>query len=643
MIEQYQPHQSYIRVATACPEVTISDTRTNTAQISELYNQASEADVSLLVFPELSITGYTIGDLVNQNTLLEQAKESVIELAKQTADKNTAMIVGFPLQVQNGLYNCAALLADGQIKGIVPKQNHPSYGEFYDSRWFKTWDRDIISLSVGEDTVPFGNDVLFEVGGVPVGIEICEDLWVSTPPSNKLAEQGALLIANPSASPEQIGKDDYRRMLVAGQSGRLVAGYIYAGCDTSESTMDIVMGGHQLITANGKILAEREPFADRNGTKLTISDIDIEHLLLDRRRQKFANLAGEFLVKTDITRVQSDLLLHIDKNPFLPDESPEKRKERLDKVFKIMAHGLAMRMRNTKQEKLVLGLSGGRDSTLALLVAADAAKILGKDPGEMIHTITMPGPASSDRTQTNAQQLAATLGVKNKVIPIHGMVTAELAALDHEDAGQDVTYENIQARARQALLFNYGNKHRCMVLGTGDLTEIILGWCTYGADQTSHYHVNGGLPKTVVTPLMEHMAPRFGVEKEVGIVAQDEASPELVQEIKGVITQKTEEKIGPYELHDFYMGNVIRWGDRPAKVAYLAKHAFQEKYDRETIEKWLTVHYIMFFKSQFKRTGSPDAPKIGPVSASKTGDLRQPTEIPVTPEQNIWLAELLAS
>ncbi len=624
-INEYESSISFLRVASARPEVAVADVMTNFDRISHLYHEAADQSVSLVTFPELSLTGYTIGDLVNQNQLLEKAKLSLARLSNVTHCVNSAMVVGLPLQVGNSLYNCAALLADGEIKGIVPKQNLPTYGEFYEDRWYQAWDKENTTIKINGKEVPFGSDLLFDIDGVPIGIEICEDLWVSSPPSTRLSEQGALVIVNPSASPEQIGKDDYRRALVIQQSARLITGYVYAGCDSSESTMDIVMSGHQLIAANGQMVAENEPFGDK---RLIIQDIDIEHLRHDRRRQGFANRIGALIIPTVVERLQTDLRARVDKHPFLPDESLEARRRRLDRTIQIQAYGLAKRMEHTGQERVVLGLSGGLDSTLALFVACEAARILGKQPADMIRTLTMPGPASSEQTQDNAQRLAEMLNIPNQVIPINQLVNTELAAIGHDAETQDITYENIQARARTNILFNYGNQEGCLVLGTGDLSEIALGWCTYNVDHMSHYNVNATIPKTLIKHLVAHVAERY--PKSIEVIQEiliTQISPELVKEGSG-ITQSTEDLIGPYELHDFFMTYQLRWGDQPAKIAYLAKQAFADSYEPDFIDRCLRLYLERFRRNQFKRSVMPDGPKTGSIALSPRGDWRMPSDLP---------------
>lgn len=630
--EPYQPKDSFLRLATACPEVNVADVATNVQRITNLYEQASDQNVSLLTFPELSITGYTLGDLVNQTRLLDQAKEGLLQLAEVTANKETAMVVGLPLQVNNRLYNCAAVLAKGSVVGIVPKTFRPNYNEFYEQRWYDRWEGSNTQVNIrGRERqgqlATFGTDMLFDVSGVQCGVEICEDLWVMDPPSTQLAAKGALVITNPSASPEQIGKAEYRRNLVAMHSARLLGAYAYAGCHTTESTAEIVMGGHQMIAANGQLLAERKPFGT---AELTIADIDIDHLLVDRRKQHAANLAGAVVLHTFVSREQSDLLHKIESNPFLPEESLGRRSERLEAALNIQAHGLAMRMRASNQNKVILGLSGGLDSTLALIVAHKAADILGLPTHDMIHTITMPGPASSEMTQDNAQILAKQLDVHNTVIPIGNLVATELTALGHDGVTQDITYENVQARARTNILFNYGNKNGGLVLGTGDLSEIALGWCTYNGDQQSHYNVNASIPKTLVRHLVAHAAkqPQYAdARTTLDDILGTVVSPELTTSGEGEISQSTEDIIGPYELHDFFLYHLIRWGDSPEKIRFLANQAFDQTYSAEDIDACLYIFLGRFARNQFKRENMPNGPKVGSVSLSPRGDWRMPPDL----------------
>lgn len=623
----YTFQDSYIRIATACPLVSLANPAENGKRIAEIYQEAVKQKASVVVFPELSITGYTIGDLIQQNKLLLDAKETLLKLAEATHNRPTAIIVGLPFAVNDTLYDVAAFLADGEIKGIVPKSNLPSYNEFYENRWFKTWNGENIRVVLDGKKIPFGTKILFDVDHVLCGIEICEDLWIATQPSEFLTKNGAKIIFNPSASPEQIGKTAYRRDLVKMQSGRLLCGYVYAGCDQSESTAEIVMGGHQVIAANGTVLAEKQPFEPK---ELLFADIDIDHLAHDRRRQKFETLHDIEVRETSLRRAQTDLLANIEQSPFLPEETAAERDARLNMVIAIQAQGLARRLITTNNKQLVLGLSGGLDSTLAVLVAMEAAKIIDQTPGETITAISMPGPASSGRTQDNAAKLAASLNIPCKIIPIEPIIREEFEALKHSGE-QDIAYENIQARARTSILFNYANmsEHPAIVLGTGDLSEIALGWSTYNADQQSHYNVNASVPKTMVKALVAHYAKRLGgtaLEIVSDIVATP-ISPELTKKDSTTITQSTEDIIGPYELHDFFLYYQQRWGDTPEKIAALTKHAFGEKYSEEIIEKWLATFRKRFRSSQFKRDNMPNGPKIGAVSLSPRGDWRMPSDI----------------
>ncbi len=623
----YSPNESFIRVATACPEVSLADVPTNIDRIGALYEEANNKGVSLVTFPEMSLTGYTLGDLVQQTALLKQTEDGLDTLTKLTKDQSSAMVVGFPLRVGNSLYNCAAVLADGKIKGIVPKSNLPTYNEFYEDRWYQTWEQQNTTIELCGQSVSFGTNLLFDIAGTKCGIEICEDLWVAQPRSGRLAEQGAQLIVNPSASPEQVGKANYRRDLVRLQSGKLISGYLYAGCDVSESTSEIVMGGHQLIASNGRLDAERLPFGKE---QLLIADIDIDHLEFDRRKQHMATVIGSLVIKTEIKRNQKDLEVRVERNPFLPAECEVDRNERLEAALNIQAHGLAMRMRATGQERLVLGLSGGLDSTLALLVACESARILEKSPVDMIHTLTMPGLASSEQTQNNAKTLASQLNVSNKVIVISELAKAELKALDHDGQTQDVTYENVQARARTNLLFNYANKYKAIVLGTGDLSEIALGWCTYNADQQSHYNVNGSIPKTMVRHIVAYLAdkPEYREAKSTLYAILDTPiSPELTSNQLTEISQTTEDIIGPYELHDFFLYHLVRWGDVPDKISYLAKKAFSDIYSGDEVQHWFNVFINRFTRNQFKRETIPNGPKVGSVSLSPRGDWRMPPDL----------------
>ncbi|HSX36313.1 MAG TPA: NAD(+) synthase [Patescibacteria group bacterium] len=623
----YTPTESYVRVATACPRVAVGNIEQNVQHIGDLYAEAVKRHVSLVVFPELSLTGYTLGDLVQQKQVLERSLQGLLQLAKRTAQSETAMVVGLPVAVGNALYDCAAVLSKGVIRGIVPKTSLPSYKEFYEKRWFQAWQGDNVTVDIGGQVVPFGTNLLFQVGRAQVGVEICEDVWVSDQPSQKLVAAGATIIANPSASPEQITKDEYRRQLISIQSARLMAGYLYAGCDASESTMDIVMSGQQLIFESGQLLAERTALSDE--PRLLVTDIDIDHLLNDRRRDtNFPNNVSMPVVDCQVTPNQTDTLRSFATEPFVPKAGD--MPDTLEKILAIQAQGLASRMQNTGVNNIVLGLSGGLDSTLALFVALRTAERLGKRPADILQTITMPGKASSKHTQSNAAALAAALGVPNQIIAIADQAQAQLAALGHDGTTQDTTYENVQARLRTSILFNRANQTNGLVLGTGDLSEIALGWCTYNGDHMSHYNVNASVPKTLVKHLVAHAVSKLTnteAQQIVQAILETPISPELTSAREDDISQHTEDLIGPYLLHDLFLYHFVRWNDTPAKIAYIAEQAFKDSYKPAEIRDWLTVFIQRFMHSQWKRSAMPDGPKIGSVSLSPRGDWRMPSDM----------------
>lgn len=615
------PH-SYFRVAAATPVVAVGDPVTNRDNITALYTVACREQVALVVFPELCVTGYSIGDLVQTSSLLQRAESALKELAALTAHHQTAMIVGLPVQVGNATYNCAALLAGGMLRGIVPKRNLPTYKEFYEKRWFQSYTGEVRTVTFCDTAIPFGA-MLFRIGRAAVGIELCEDLWVAAQPSIDLVARGAHIICNPSASPETVTKADYRRTLVTSTAARLVAGYVYSGADPSESTMDVVMSGHALISENGRLLAERRPFS-QDGGRLVLADIDIDHIEADRRKDtNYQNELGTHIVECGSTPSYKHPLFTPDKLPFVPVDSA-----RLDEVLTIQTYGLKKRIEAAGIKKLVLGLSGGLDSTLALLVALRAADLLSIPAKELLLTVTMPGPASSSRTQKNAVRLAAALGITNKEIPISDLAKEQLSVIGHDTATQDITYENTQARLRTALLFNTANQESGMVLGTGDLSEIALGWCTYNGDHMSGYNVNAGVPKTLVRHLVRHAANQLTNKQARAIlldILDTPVSPELTG-TAGVLSQETESLIGPYDLHDFFLYYFIRWNDTPEKIRFLAHQAFRDTYAGSEIDRWLGVFLRRFATNQWKRSVMTDGPKVGSVSLSPRGDWRMPSD-----------------
>ena len=621
----YTPKQDFLRVATATPEVSIGDVPTNVEAIKKLYNDAVEAQSSLVVFPELSITGYTIQDLVAQPSLLKAARNGLTEIAEATEGKNTAAVVGLPFKVGNAIYNCAAVVSEGTIRGIVPKQNLPTYNEFYEKRWYQTWDsKPNTVVTINGIDVPFGTEQLFAIGDELVGVEICEDLWVPEQPSTHLVANGATLIANPSASPEAVAKAQYRRRLVANTAARNVTGYIYSSADQTESTAEIVMGGHAMINELGTMLEERVPFTPPR--RMMTADIDMQHIAHDRlKTTNFPNRQDITPTQTFVTPTQDTLERTIDAHPFIPKSSYENLNERLDTILNIQATGLAMRMKSAGIKKAVLGLSGGLDSTLALLVAIRAAEFLDTTPADLIHTLTMPGVASSDRTQNNAMRLAGALDITNDEIAIKDLASEQLAAIGHT-GNEDVTYENTQARIRQALVFNKANQINGLAMGTGDLSEIALGWSTYNGDHMSHYNVNASIPKTLVRSLVRHASTALPDDARaiVDDILATPVSPELTGDGNS-ISQETEDLIGPYELHDFYLYHFLRWMEPKEKIGYLAVKAFEGRRTEQEVHKWLDVFTERFYKNQWKRQAMPDGAKVG-ISLSPKGDWRMPAE-----------------
>jgi len=621
----YTPKQDFLRVATATPEVSIGDVPTNVAAIKKLYNKAVEAQSTLVVFPELSITGYTIQDLVAQPSLLKAARDGLREIAEATAGQNTAAVVGLPFKVGNAIYNCAAVVSEGAIRGIVPKQNLPTYNEFYEKRWYQTWDnKPNTVVTVNGVDIPFGTEQLFAIGDELLGLEICEDLWVPEQPSTHLVANGATLIANPSASPEAVAKAQYRRGLVANTAARNVTGYIYSSADQTESTAEIVMGGHAMINELGTMLEERTPFTPPR--RMMTADIDMQHIAHDRlKTTNFPNRQDITPTQTFVTPAQDTLERTIDAHPFIPKSSYENLDERLDTILNIQATGLAMRLRSAHIKKVILGLSGGLDSTLALIAAIRAAEVLEMKPGELIHTLTMPSTASSDRTQNNAINLAESLGIVNDEIAIADLAKAQLDAIQH-GGDEDITFENTQARIRQALVFNKANQINGLALGTGDLSEIALGWCTYNGDHMSHYNVNASIPKTLVRTLVRHAASKLPPYPATIVedILETPVSPELTGDGK-TISQETEDLIGPYELHDFFLYHHLRWLEPKAKIGYLAIKAFEGTRTPEEVNKWLDVFMKRFYQNQWKRQAMPDGAKVG-ISLSPKGDWRMPAE-----------------
>ncbi len=637
----------FIRVAAAVPKIKVGDLDYNTKQILEFAQKASRAGAKVIVFPELSITGYTMGDLFHQQLLIDKAKEALGSIAITTRDLKSVILVGLPLSFGGKLFNCAAVISNGKILGIIPKTYIPNYKEFYEERWFASAnDLNDKEIAIFDSKVPIGTDILFKLKDYPeaiLGIEICEDLWVPIPPSSFQAVHGATIVANLSASNELIGKADYRKMLVSQQSARGICGYIYTSCGVHESTTDVVFGGHALIAENGAILAESKRF-ELDG-ELIISEIDIEHLLSDRERTSSFGEATDKNTKKDFRVINLDIPVspssklnrYIDPTPFIPSNPAEKNK-RVEEIFSIQTFGLAKRINQTNIKKIILGLSGGLDSTLALLVAVKTFKLLGI-PMKDIYTFTMPGFATTKRTKSNAIKLAEVLGVSLEEIDITKGASGHLKEIGHDGKIQDLTFQNVQARYRTLILMDKANLLRGLVLGTGDLSEIALGWNTYTGDHISHYNVNASIPKTLVKHLVTWVSGQEdfkNAKKILEDILDTPISPELVKEKGSEITQKTENLIGPYELHDFFLYHFVRWNSKPAKILFLADKVFEGKYKPAIIKKWLKIFIERFFHNQWKRSVMPDGPKVGSVSLSPRGDWRMPSDAEVI----LWLKDL---
>lgn len=620
----------FFRVAAASLKLRVADPNYNKEEIKKAIDKAVSEDVRLLVTPELSITGYTCADLFFTKQLQHSAEQALCEIVKYTADKNIAVLVGMPVPFYNSLYNCAVVISDGRICGIVPKQHIANYNEFYEKRWFASGSqfKSCQPINIcGCDTL-IGSQI-FDLGdGAVLGVELCEDLWVPSPPSSTLVCHGANIIANLSASDEYVSKAEYRRDLIANQSARCICGYVYAGAGVYESTTDLVFSGATLVAENGAVLAEGERFV--RDTVLTIADIDIEKLNAQRQsNMSFENLSSEIgFSKITIDNEINDLKYRfVDPHPFVPADD-EKRRERCKEIFSIQASGLAKRVEHVGSSGVVVGISGGLDSTLALLVAVEAMKMLGR-PNSDILGITMPGFGTTDRTYQNAIDLMKALGVTIKEISIKDACIQHMKDIEHDEAVKDITYENTQARERTQILFDMANKHAKLLVGTGDLSELAMGWCTYNGDHMSMYGVNASVPKTLVRYLVEYVT-NVSESKTADIlfdVLDTPVSPELLPpDENGKIAQKTEDNIGPYELHDFFLYNFVRFGFTKDKIKALAVKAFDGVYDSETIDKWLTVFFKRFFISQFKRSCIPDSPKVGSVSLSPRGDWRMPSD-----------------
>lgn len=629
----------FIKLAAATTDIKVADTEFNTDKIIKTMLEAARNGAKLIVFPELCITSYTCGDLFLQKTLIDGAVLGLDRIKKATEGMDITVLVGLPVVVDHMIYNCAAVINNGHIKGLIPKRNIPNYSEFYEMRHFTEGFAEVRHIELLGERVPFGSNILFTSKSMPdfvLGVEICEDLWTVNPPSNTHALAGATVIANLSASDELISKAQYREMLVKSQSARLYSVYIYADAGYGESTTDLVFAGDNIIAENGAILARSERFTN----SCVYATADLERLTSERRKTTTFRNSGMndyTYVELDMNEADTELDRYVDKTPFVPGDLSE-REKRSEEILTIQSMGLAKRLEHTWSKTAVIGVSGGLDSTLALLVTVRAFDYLGKDRSG-IYAVTMPCFGTTSRTYNNAVNFAKSLGVTFMEVNIREAVLKHFEDIGQSPDNYDVTYENCQARERTQVIMDIANKTGGMVIGTGDLSEMALGWATYNGDHMSMYAVNAGVPKTLIRYLVDYEASRTDNET-LKITLQDildtPVSPELLPPKDGEIAQKTEKLVGPYELHDFFLYQLLRYGFRPSKILRLAVKAFEGQYDREFILGWLKIFYRRFFQQQFKRSCMPDAPKVGSVALSPRGDWRMPSDASV----NIWKSEL---
>lgn len=628
----------FLRVAVGTPAIRVGDTKGNMDSAIALMREAAESGAKLLTMPELCLTGYTAGDLFLQKTLRAGALEALRGIADFSRDLDLLTIVGLPLEVDGRLYNTAGVVKDGRILGIVTKRNPPNYGEFYELRHFVPGPRQARLLRILGWDVPFGGDIVFACEDVPefkVGVEVCEDLWVPETPGTGHALAGATVICNPSASDETIGKAAYRELLLKSQSARLVAAYLYADAGQGESSTDMVYAGHNLIAENGVILKQSEMY--RPG--LTYAEVDLQYLVNERLRMNTFGARENTHVKVPfVTAIrETEIKRFIDPAPFVPSDQAE-RDQRCEQILAIQVNGLTQRLRHIGAKTAVVGVSGGLDSTLALIIAARAFKALGLPSGGLA-AVTMPCFGTTERTYNNALKLAEGFGAKLIEVDITSSVRQHLKDIGHDEALHNVTYENAQARERTQVLMDLSNKMNGIVIGTGDLSELALGWATYNGDHMSMYGVNMSVPKTLVRHLVRYAADH-AENTELADALMDvldtPVSPELLPPVDGVISQKTEDIVGPYELHDFFLYHLLRRMDSPSKINRLARIAFSGVYDDATIEKWLRVFLKRFFQNQFKRSCIPDGPKVGSVTLSPRGDWRMPSDA----DSALWLESL---
>ena len=628
----------FVKVAAVTPALRVADVRFNAENISRAIGEAEKAGVQLLVFPELSLCGYTCGDLFGQKVLLDDCFAFLRTIAEETKDKKMLVFIGVPVRLGGVLYNCAAALNGGRVLAFIPKTHLPNYAEFYEKRNFQPYAGENTEIDFYGDRVPFGNKIVFaeeKEADFTVSAELCEDLWVPAPPSAAHAHAGANIIVNLSASDETAGKAEYRRLLVRSQSAKTVSGYVYADAGEGESSTDMTFSGHNIISENGEILKESVLF--ENG--MIVSEIDAEKLSFERRRINTfydgRDLGGYRTISFKASSRGEKFTRPVARLPFVPQGGA--LGERAELILSIQAAGLGKRLAHTGARAAVLGISGGLDSALALLVTVRAFKKLGRDLKDII-AVTMPCFGTTDKTYNNSLALMRALGVTFKTVNIADSVRAHFKDIGHDEGVKNAAYENAQARMRTMVLMNIANDAGGLVVGTGDLSELALGWATYNGDHMSMYGVNASVPKTLVKYLISYEAERLGgqLKETLNDILNTEISPELLPPEDGKIAQKTEELVGPYELHDFYLYYAIRWGFSPKKVLFLAETAFAGIYEKEVIKKWLVSFYKRFFSQQFKRSCLPDGVKVGSVSLSPRGDWRMPSDACV----QSWLKEL---
>ena len=631
----------FVKVAAATPDIRVADVEFNTQNIINAMEEAQKNGAKILVFPELCVTGYTCSDLFDHSVLLKASRKALLEIAENTNDKDMLVFIGAPLEVNGKLYNVAAAMNQGEIIGFTTKTFLPNYGEFYEMRQFTPGPQTVREITFEGKKIPFGPQILFQAEGMEelvVAAEICEDVWSPVPPSIQEALEGATVIVNCSASDETIGKDTYRRALISGQSARLISGYIYANAGEGESTTDLVFGGHNIIAENGTVLKESSRYVN----EIIYSELDLQRITGERRKNTtFQPLDEETLVRVPFTVEETKTFLTrtFPKKPFVPSDE-QTRAQRCEEILTIQAMGLKKRLAHTNARTAVVGISGGLDSTLALLVTARAFDMLGRDKKDII-AVTMPCFGTTDRTYQNACEMSKKVGATLIEVPIADAVNVHFRDIGHDPEDHSVTYENCQARERTQVLMDIANKTWGMVIGTGDLSELALGWATYNGDHMSMYGVNASVPKTLVRHLVKYAADDTKDEALKNVlydVLDTPVSPELLPPKDGDIAQKTEDLVGPYELHDFFLYFMLRFGYEPSKIFRIACMTFDGEYDKETIFKWLETFCRRFFSQQFKRSCLPDGPKVGTVALSPRGDWRMPSDACVA----VWMKDLEA-